>query len=86
VAQGAAAAPAAAGRRLTVVLPVLVVVLLVVGHEVGQGEAVVGDDEVDGVEGLALVLVVQVGAARQPRRKLALQAGVSPARAAGRSG
>lgn len=65
-------------RSLTVALAVGTVVLLVVGHQVGQREAVVGNDKVDGVEGLALVGVVQVSGARQPRGKLRLQAAVAP--------
>ena len=40
-----------------------VVVLLVVGHQVGQGEAVVGGDEVDGRHGAAARVLVEVGGA-----------------------
>lgn len=69
-----------------VALPVGGVVLLVVGHQVGQREAVVRDDKVDGVVGLALVGVVQVRAARQARGKLGLQAAVAAAGGGGGGG
>ncbi len=48
---------------VAVVLAVGVVVLAVVGHEVGQGEAVVGGDEVDAGRRRAPGGLVQVGAA-----------------------
>src|SRR6202042_50969 len=45
---------------------VRLVVLVVVGDQVGEGEAVVGGDEVDARVGAAPAATVQVGAAGQP--------------------
>ena len=45
-------------------LAVGLVVLLVVGHQVPQGEAVVGDDEVDRRDRLAAAVLVEVAASR----------------------
>src|SRR3954469_7268808 len=54
-----------------VLLAVGVVVLVVVRDEVAQCEAVVGGDEVDAGVRLSAVVLVQIGAARQPRGELA---------------
>ena len=47
------------------------VVLLVVGHEIPQREAVVGDDEVDAGERFAPAAFIQIAAAGKPIRQLA---------------
>ena len=51
---------------VAVVLAVGLVVLVLVGHEVAQGEAVVGRDEVDGVVGRPPVVGVEVRGAGEP--------------------
>ena len=61
-----------------VALAVLPVVLVVVGDEVGEGEAVVAGQEVDRVPGRAVRAPVEVGAAGEPRRE-------QPASSPGRS-
>ena len=53
-----------------VVLAVGLVVLVVVRDQVGEGEAVVGGDEVDRVERLAAVVLVEVGRAGDPAGEL----------------
>mmetsp|Transcript_7203 Transcript_7203/g.14629 ORF Transcript_7203/g.14629 Transcript_7203/m.14629 type:complete len:278 (-) Transcript_7203:1679-2512(-) len=53
-------------------LPVGHVVLAVVGHQVAQCEPVVCRDEVDAMERLAVVVLVQICGAGQPRGKLLL--------------
>ena len=58
-------------------LAVRVVVLVVVGDQVGQGEAVVRGDEVDRRERAAAVVLVQVGAAGQARGELTEAAGLA---------
>src|SRR5690606_33334844 len=60
-----------------VVLPVGFVVFAVVGDEVGQGEAVVAGDEVDGSHGAAPVGLVEVGGAGDAGGELR-QYGVAP--------
>ena len=56
---------------VVVVLAVGLVVLLVVGHQVAQGEAVVGGDEVDAGDRPPAGVLVEVGRAGQPRGELA---------------
>ena len=60
-----------------VALAVLPVVLVVVGDEVGEGEAVVAGEEVDGVPGRAAGAAVEVGAAGEPRGQELRHAGVA---------
>ena len=57
------------GVAVGVSLPVLPVVPVVVGDEVGEGEAVVGGQEVDRVPGRAVLPPVEVGAAGEPCRE-----------------
>ena len=66
------AVPRAVVRRpVAVVLAVGLVVLVVVGDQVGQGEPVVGGDEVDAGEGAPARGLVEIGAAGQPLGQLA---------------
>mmetsp|Transcript_23387 Transcript_23387/g.37584 ORF Transcript_23387/g.37584 Transcript_23387/m.37584 type:complete len:210 (-) Transcript_23387:1041-1670(-) len=59
------------------VLTVAGVLLAVVRHQVPQGEAVVGGDEVDGVERATPVVLEKVRAAADPRGKVTLHASIS---------
>ena len=65
-------------RAVAVVLAVGPVVLLVVGHEVAQGEPVVGGHEVDRGVRRAPVVAVQVTGAGQPGRDVADRALAPP--------
>src|SRR5690606_18442985 len=54
-----------------VLLPVRLIVLLVVGNEIGEGEAVMGGQEVDAGPGPAAALVVDVARPGDARREIA---------------
>ena len=44
-----------------IVLAIRVVVFLIVRHEIVESEAVMGHDEIDGMKGLAIVVLVEIG-------------------------
>lgn len=54
---------------ISTVLPVAGVVLPIVRHQISQREAIVGCDEVDGVEGLPPVVLEEVRTATDPKAK-----------------
>ena len=65
------------GMAVGVALSVLPVVLVVVGDEIGEGEAVVARDEVHRVPRRPVLAVVEVGAAGEPRGEEPRHAGVA---------
>src|SRR6185312_9906632 len=72
---GAAVPRAVVVGAVLVVLLVGLVVLVLVGDEIRQGETVVGGHEVDRREGVAPLVLVEVGGAGDARREVA-RAGV----------
>jgi hypothetical protein len=63
-------------ESVSVVLAVGLIVLVVIGHQVAQGKAVMGGDEVDRGEWAPAVLPVQVTGARQPGGELGQRGGL----------
>ncbi len=69
---------------VAVVVAVRLVVLLLVRHQVAQGEAVVGGDEVDGRERQPVVIAVQVAGSGQPRGEVPHPVAATPPEVADR--